>query len=327
MAGIFKLTSGGLMVNYRCSARCGHCLYNCSPDRERAYISPDLAREVFARVRELGTPSMHISGGEPFLEEDKLCAVLQAAQEADMPIDYIETSSSFVTDEESALRSVLRVRELGVRTLSLSISPYHNEFIPMDKVLTLSQACREAGVTPSMWIDEFFPDMTALPTNVAHSRAEYEAYFGKNYWAQLRPRFGLQMLGRALKTHAKDMPTVSTSRIPHMGRSCAELGSLSHYHIDLYGRYIPPSCPGLSLPLSALGVELDPAAYPVYTRLAQDPRSLLDFCKAHGFLPQGSYYNRCHLCQDMRLFLYKTFPGAFPELAPASFYEAIIAES
>ena len=76
MAGIFKLTSGGLMVNYRCSARCGHCLYNCSPDREGDYISADLAKEVFLRVRALGTPSMHISGREPFLDVDKLCAVL-----------------------------------------------------------------------------------------------------------------------------------------------------------------------------------------------------------------------------------------------------------
>ena len=180
MAGIFKLTSGGLMVNYRCSARCGHCLYNCSPDREGDYISADLAKEVFLRVRALGTPSMHISGGEPFLDVDKLCAVLRAAQEAEMPIDYIETSSSFVTNEEQALRTVLRVRDLGVRTLSLSISPYHNEFIALDKVLLLSNACREAGVTPSLWIDEFFPDMTALPTDAPHSRAEYEAYFGQN---------------------------------------------------------------------------------------------------------------------------------------------------
>ena len=54
---------------------------------------------------------------------------------------------------------------------------------------------------------------------------------------------------------------------------------------------------------------------------------LLDFCKAKGFTPKSSYYNRCHLCQDMRLFLYRNFPGAFPELAPASFYEAVIAEN
>ena len=326
MAGIFKLTAGGLMVNYRCAARCGHCLYLCSPQRETEYIAPDLAEAVFRRVKALGTPSMHISGGEPFLDEEALCAVLRAAQQAEMPIDYVETSSSFVTTPEAALRTVRRVRALGVRTLSLSISPYHNEFVALDKVLTLVGACREADVTASFWIDEFFPDLTALPTGVPHRRQEYEALFGRGYWAQLRPRHGLRMLGRALFTHEKDMPTVPAARIPHMSRPCAELGGRSHYHIDLYGRYIPLGCPGLSLPLTALGQELDPRVYPVYTRLAQDPRSLLEYCKARGFAPRGSYYNRCHLCQEMRLFLYETEPGAYPELQPASFYEALLAE-
>lgn len=327
MAGVFKLTSGGLMVNYRCQARCGHCLYHCSPDREADYISPGLAAEVFSRVHSLGTPSMHISGGEPFIDVESLCAVLEAARETGMPIDYIETSASWVESEEQALETVRRVRDLGVRTLSLSISPYHNEFIAMDKVFQLSQACRDADVTPSLWIDEFFPDLTALPTEVPHARAEFEAYFGKNYWAQLRPRYALNMVGRALITHEKDMPTVPVTRIPHMSRSCAELGGRSHYHVDLYGRYIPPGCPGLSLPLSALGTELDPEEYPIYTRLSQDPKTLLEYCKAQGFVPRGSYYNRCHLCQEMRLFLYRKHPGRYPELMPAAFYEAIIAET
>lgn len=327
MAGIFKLTAGGLLVNYRCQARCGHCLYHCSPEREADYISPGLAAEVFSRARSLGAPSMHISGGEPFVDVTALCAVLRAARETGMPIDYIETSASWVESEGQALDAVRRVAALGVHTLSLSLTPYHNEYIAVDKVLQLSQACRAAGVTPAQWLDEFFADLTALPTGVPHARAEYERLFDRNYWAQLRPRCGLNMVGRALITHAKDMPTVPVTRLPHMSRSCAELGARSHYHIDLYGRYIPPGCPGLSLPLSALGAELDPEEYPVYTRLSQDPRTLLEYCKAQGFVPRGSYYNRCHLCQEMRLFLHQRAPGRYPELAPASFYEAVVAET
>lgn len=327
MAGIFKLTPGGLMMNYCCQARCGHCLYHCSPDREQDYITPEKAAEVFTRVKALGTPSMHISGGEPFMDLEKLYAVLRAARACDMPIDYIETSASWVKDAESTAQIMAQLTQLGVQTLSISISPYQNEFIPLDRVFILSQACRDAEITPSLWIDEFFPDLTVFPTDAAHSRAEFEAEFGKNYWAQLRPRYALNMVGRALITHEKDMPTVPTTRIPHMSRSCAELGGRSHYHIDLYGNYIPPGCPGLALPLDALGTELSPEAYPIYTRLAQDPKTLLEYCKAQGFVPKGSYYNRCHLCQDMRLFLYRKHPEKFRELAPRSFYEAMIAES
>ena len=57
MAGIYKLTSGGLMVHYRCQARCGHCLYCCSPEREADFLSYEAARDIFARVRALGAPS------------------------------------------------------------------------------------------------------------------------------------------------------------------------------------------------------------------------------------------------------------------------------
>ena len=326
MAGIYKLTSGGLMVNYRCQARCGHCLYFCSPEREEDYLSYEAARDIFARVKALGAPSMHISGGEPFLEPEKLTRVLDAARDEGMPIDYIETSASWA-EEDGAVREVLRrVRSYGVTALSVSISPYHNEYIPLDRVLRLTGLCAEEGLDASLWIDEFLPDMSVFPTDAVHSKQEYVDFFNRNYWAQLPPRYALYRMGRAVLTHRDDMPTFPTPRIPHMGRSCAELAGRSHYHIDCYGGYIPPGCPGLALPLSALGRELEPEEYPVYTRLAQEPRQLLDYCKAQGFVPGPSYYNRCHLCQEMRLFLYQKFPGRFKELAPASFYETILQE-
>ena len=144
-------------------------------------------------------------------------------------------------EEEQQARLILQsVKDLGVDTLGLSIAPYINEYVPLDKSLLLAELCHEADLTPLLWIDEFLPDMTALPTDRTHSREEYEALFGMNYWGQLRPRYALNMVGRALITHEKDMPVVPVTRIPHMSRSCAELGGRSHYHIDCYGNYIPP---------------------------------------------------------------------------------------
>ncbi len=326
MAGIFHLTSGGLMVNYRCEAACGHCMYHCSPDREDDYISYDDAKTVFETVKALGTPSMHISGGEPFLRVDKLKDVLRAAQDAGMPIGYIETSASWAT-EEAEVRSVVRaLRDAGVTAYSISLSPYHNEFIPLDNALLLMQVCSEEEVSASFWIDEFLPDMSVFSTDAPHTRQEYVDFFNKNYWGQLAPRYSLYRMGRAVITHKDEMPTFPTSRIPHMARSCQELGKRSHYHIDCRMHYIPPGCPGLSLPLNALGKELDPEEYPIYTRLAQDPKTLLEFCKQQGFVPESSYYNRCHLCQDMRTFLYQKHPGKYAELSPAGFYEAVLRE-
>ncbi|MBW2207433.1 MAG: hypothetical protein JRG79_11030 [Deltaproteobacteria bacterium] len=32
------LISGGMITNYFCTSSCGHCLYSCSPKREKDYI-------------------------------------------------------------------------------------------------------------------------------------------------------------------------------------------------------------------------------------------------------------------------------------------------
>ncbi len=31
---INKLSSGGMIANYKCPAACGHCMYGCSPDAQ-----------------------------------------------------------------------------------------------------------------------------------------------------------------------------------------------------------------------------------------------------------------------------------------------------
>ena len=71
------LRFGGLLVNYLCNMRCGHCIYASSPHREREYITPETARRALRRIRELGCRRIHIAGGEPFLQPERLLEVLR----------------------------------------------------------------------------------------------------------------------------------------------------------------------------------------------------------------------------------------------------------
>ena len=41
----------------------------------------------------MGCPSVHIGGGEPLLRPDKLQAVLEAASDCGVGIDYVEINS------------------------------------------------------------------------------------------------------------------------------------------------------------------------------------------------------------------------------------------
>ena len=85
MARTFRipdLKSGGLITTYHCVSRCGHCLYNCGPERSRNYMDRETAVVCFNRIRELGCRAMHIGGGEPVLEVEKLGEVLEAAADS-----------------------------------------------------------------------------------------------------------------------------------------------------------------------------------------------------------------------------------------------------
>ena len=148
---INRLLSGGLIANYHCTSRCRHCLYNCGPHRSKEYITADWAEKSFRAMKSLGCESVHIGGGEPMLQPNALGVVLEAASRTGMGIDYVETNSSWYRDPTSAAETLARLKALGLRTLLISISPFHNEHIPFAKVAGVMRACRHAGIRVFPW--------------------------------------------------------------------------------------------------------------------------------------------------------------------------------
>lgn len=122
---IGRLCSGGVITNYDCVSRCGHCLYNCGPHREKDYLAAAAAERIFARIAELGCRAVHIGGGEPLLAPEKLIEVLRAAGRCGVSIDYVETNSAWFKDPDRADHMLKRLQEAGAHTLLISISPFH----------------------------------------------------------------------------------------------------------------------------------------------------------------------------------------------------------
>ena len=83
-------------------SRCGHYLYNCGPRRDKNYLGEKTAEAVFRRIIRLGCHSVHIGGGEPLLDPEKLVIVLRAAHRDGMGIDYVETNSAWFVDMQPA---------------------------------------------------------------------------------------------------------------------------------------------------------------------------------------------------------------------------------
>lgn len=317
-----RLQAGGLITNYNCSSACAHCVYRSAPQRDRAYITPEQAEASIRAVRELGCSSLHLGGGEPFLDPVGLRAVLRVARAERMHIDYVETNASWFRTVDQAADLLRDLQGLGCHTLLVSIDPFHNAFIPFCKVKGLLAACEQAGTRVFPWRLEFFGEIDRFDDGCTHSLDEYERAYGPGYLGSLERRYGVNLGGRALRTFLDGHPQRPLARILEEGRrACLSLASGSHFHVDLHGDFVPAGCPGLGVALADLGSTLDPQRYPALVQLyTAGPTALYEQAVARGFVARAAYALPCELCDEVRTFLATNAPACFPDLRPAEFY-------
>ena len=322
---IRRLMSGGIITNYFCTSTCKHCLYNCSPQWEKQYISPQTAQKNLQAVCSLGCRSVHIGGGEPLLRPDDLAAVLETATGLGVSVEYVETNSSWFKDNSSAEALLKGLRKQGLNTLLVSISPFHNEHIPFYKVKGVIEAAGDAGVGIFPWVTDFVADLSQFDPHKTHTLVEFSDVYGRDYLLQVLQRYWIHMGGRALKTYRSLLGKKSFQQIlgGNPGGCSAELSDTSHFHIDLFGNYIPGLCSGLSISIQDLGKPLSDETYPILTTLYHHGvRGLVKMAEdLVGFSPQKDLYiNKCDLCTEVRTFLVQNDYSSSDELKPKEFY-------
>ncbi|MCG8570094.1 MAG: radical SAM protein [Spirochaetes bacterium] len=323
MFQIKRYFSGGIMTNYYCSSRCKHCLYACSPDWPKDYLDVKQAQAIFTQLQRMGCSSIHIGGGEPFLNFEQLITICRLAQQYSINIEYIETNSSWFQSYQKAEALLNELSQTGIHTLLVSISPFHNEYIPFDKVKGVIKACQSSGMQVLPWVMDFYQDINQFDGQKKHSIKEYEQKFGSSFLCTIPNRYWIHYGGRSIAAFQDCYEKQPYEYFLEHSQGCTELTDTSHFHIDLFGNYIPGLCSGLAIGLNDLFNEISDEQYPILNLLYyQGIAGLFQFAaRNYKFTPKQHYLNKCHFCLDIRQYLIKETKLETKELKPVEFYD------
>lgn len=298
------VTAAGLLVTTWCPARCRHCYVSAGPGRA-AWMTVEAAGAHLAALARLGAAAkeIHIGGGEPFGDFDRLLAVVRAARAAGLPgVGYVETNAFWATDADVARRRLAALAHAGMMQISISADPYHQEFVPPERVRLLYDAAREVlgpgGVRARRWKWIQAPrDVAAMPEP---ERLELFRSFLRRYPERMTGRCAEQLSGLVQRTALAGLPADGCRR--------ALLAS-GHVHIDPEGWVYPGTCAGIALgrvtasqPLDRLLTAWRLEDRPLVAALVEGgPRRLAEAAARHGFAadPAG-YAGKCHLCWQVR---------------------------
>jgi len=317
------LTAAGLLITDACPARCRHCYVCAGPDRT-GWMTVEAAAAHLAALARLGVRAeeVHIGGGEPFLDFDRLRAIVAAARDAGLAgIGYVETSGFWATSDDLARQRLRELAGAGMMQLSISADPYHQEFVPPEPVQRLYAAAKEVlgpgGVRARRWKWlQNARDVSALPEP---QRQELFRSFLRRYPERLSGRAARQLAHLAARLPVEQL----------VGENCrAALLESRHVHIDPAGWVYPGTCAGIVLGQAATDRPLDAVLRawratnaPMVAALTEGgPTRLLDSAAHHGFtLDPLGYAGKCHLCWTLREHLMRVGAGG-PALQPEILY-------
>lgn len=306
----FKIWSSvGLMLSYRCPARCACCYVFSGPDAgsEETEMSVEMALEVWAGVRRLAGERgrVHITGGEPFVDYPRLRRILQGACEQKLRgLEKIETNAYWCDDEDLVRQRLSELRDLGLTRLQVSTDVYHQEYVPIERARLAVRVGREVlgedGVSVR-WRDSLDEPVLVGEMSVQERQA---AFAGELARRQER------LLGRAAKELVSLLPARSYDSFSD--RNCwGSLLGARHVHVDGAGNVFPGTCVGIVLGqitaergLAELWCGFDYRKHPIISVLAEGgPMGLLELAEVRGYGPPGGCAGKCHLCYDLRRFL------------------------
>ena len=137
--------SGGLLLSYKCTGECMHCMYACSSRWQADWIGEEAAWQILAGVARSIKPcpygpdgisinyGLHLTGGEPFLNFALLLRITGMTHDLAIPSTFVETNCFWCLDEQSTKEKLIRLKEAGLRGVLISVNPFILEQVAFER--------------------------------------------------------------------------------------------------------------------------------------------------------------------------------------------------
>lgn len=303
-----------LLLTYRCTLACAHCLFNCGPHQPRSHHSVEQGVRDLRQLRATDRV-VHIAGGEAMMEYQTVLAICRRAAELGAAPHFLETNATWCTDAGIARRRLRELRQAGLLVLLISADPYHLALFPPERYLR----CYDAAVELFGRENVMAPQLTAQQAQDMRETGRDPARLAA-YVRQSSPR----MTGRAGEVLAGLLPLRPLEALAEdpmwqgepEGMACApefDPETMWEIHIDPYGNI--QTCCGVILGNAAetplpeqMAAGFRPAS-PIVSALREEgPVGLLRIAEGTGYRRQ-EYTQKCHLCWEVRKFLRPHYPA------------------
>jgi len=290
------------------------------------WMTPETAEKIFsALAREKYLEGIHIAGGEPTMNWPRLLDIIRLAVKMQIRIEYMETNASWCGSRETTQKKMIELREAGLKSLLVSVSMFHAEFVPFSSTRNCVEVAREVLGDDNviLYLPHMYHMLAEMPGEGKHKLEEFCRHHAIKPWTNsMLHLYDVVPSGRAV-TELRPCYQAKPAASYRDEKCYSDLLSTTHFHIDHEGNLFTGCCAGI-IPASVpdLHLRITSSTHPVFVMLAEHgPDGLAEkIGKENGFSPRPKgYVSKCDLCLDVRGHLSRT--GRFSELKPAYFYE------
>ena len=300
-----RFNVAGIIWTYQCTIACRHCLFACRPERPHVVMRQEhclsylRAFHRFPRV-------IHLAGGECTIFYDEMLELCRAAQREGVSPHFIESNSSWCVDDAIAERRFGELRDAGILGVLLSCDPYHQEFVPAERVRRSHRIATE--IFGEANVIGRAPD-AASDAELEHM-AEDDAAL-RDHARRHPPEWMTGNAYRCLAGYLDPMPLEAFDEV-----RCGHLFDIDRtweFHFDPYGN-LQTNC-GIVLgntrrtPPLALLTQANLSSNPIVQVVCEaGPVGLMRMAIERGLTPRAGYAAKCELCYHARLHLRPHFP-------------------